>query len=111
MAFDALYRRAHAGERGGVHASQGARNAGFAAHAIEQPASRASGRDWVIAAQGLKNGLAFRNLARLIFTSLYRLAPRVVNALVIVKPETVIRWHTAPYPPSPARSDAGRFPA
>jgi hypothetical protein len=85
MAFDALYRRAHAGERGGAHASQGARNAGFAAHAIEQPASRASGRDWVIAAQGLKNGLAFRNLARLIFTSLYRLAPRVVNALVAVQ--------------------------
>jgi hypothetical protein len=85
MAFDALYRRAHAGERGGAHASQGARNAGFAAHAIEQPASRASGRDWVIAAQGLKNGLAFRNLARLIFTSLYRLAPRVVNALVVVQ--------------------------
>jgi hypothetical protein len=52
-----------------------ARNAGFAVHAIEKPASRASGRDWVIAAQGLKNGLAFRNLARLIFTSLYRLAP------------------------------------
>jgi hypothetical protein len=34
----------------------------------------------------------FSNLDRLIFTSLYRLAPRVVNALVIVKPETVIRW-------------------
>src|ERR1700730_6504944 len=34
--------------------------------------------------------LAFRNLDRLIFTSLYRLAPRVVNALVIVQPKTVI---------------------
>ena len=39
--------------------------------------------------------LAFYNFDRLIFTSLYRLAPRVVNALVIVKPETVIRWHRA----------------
>src|SRR2546426_8757621 len=34
--------------------------------------------------------LAFRNHDRLIFTSLYRLAPRVVNALVIVQPKTVI---------------------
>jgi hypothetical protein len=34
--------------------------------------------------------LAFRNLDRLIFTSLYRLAPRVVNAVVIVQPKTVI---------------------
>jgi hypothetical protein len=31
-----------------------------------------------------------RHLDRLIFTSLYRLAPRVVNALVIVQPKTVI---------------------
>ena len=37
--------------------------------------------------------LAFSNLDRLIFTSLYRLAPRVVNALVIIESETVIRWH------------------
>ena len=27
--------------------------------------------------------------------SLYRIAPNVLNALVIVKPETVIRWHHA----------------
>ena len=37
--------------------------------------------------------LAFSNFDRLIFTSLYRIAPNVLNALVIVKPETVIRWH------------------
>jgi hypothetical protein len=35
--------------------------------------------------------LAFRNFDRPVFTSLYGLAPRVANALVIVKPETVIR--------------------
>src|ERR1700682_3647135 len=29
------------------------------------------------------------------FASLYRIAPRVGNALVFVKPETVIRWHRA----------------
>ena len=35
--------------------------------------------------------LAFSNFDRLIFASLYRIAPNVLNALVIVKPETVIR--------------------
>src|SRR5664279_4833300 len=39
--------------------------------------------------------LAFSNFDRLIFASLYRIAPNVLNALVIVKPETVIRWHRA----------------
>jgi hypothetical protein len=39
--------------------------------------------------------LAFSSFDRLFFASLYRIAPGVVNALVIVKPETVIRWHRA----------------
>jgi hypothetical protein len=42
--------------------------------------------------------LAFSNFDRLIFASLYRIAPNVLNALVIVKPETVIRWHRAGFP-------------
>src|SRR6202021_2914091 len=37
----------------------------------------------------------FGMLARLIFAGLYRLAPKVLGALAIVKPETVIRWHRA----------------
>ena len=32
---------------------------------------------------------------RLIFAALYRLVPAVINALAIVKPETVIKWHRA----------------
>ena len=39
--------------------------------------------------------LAFSNFDRLIFAGLYRIAPNVLNALVIVKPETIIRWHRA----------------
>src|ERR1700730_14473177 len=39
--------------------------------------------------------LAFSSFDRFFFASLYRIAPGVVNALVIVKPETVIRWHPA----------------
>src|SRR6202023_2903134 len=38
---------------------------------------------------------AFSNFDPLIFACLYRISPRIVNALVIVKPETVIRWHGA----------------
>ena len=30
---------------------------------------------------------------RLIFAGLYRLAPTILNALAILKPETVIEWH------------------
>src|SRR3984893_520215 len=37
----------------------------------------------------------FGTLDRLIFASLYRLAPQVLGALAIVKPETVIKWHRA----------------
>ena len=39
--------------------------------------------------------LAFSNFDRLIFAGFYRIAPNVLNALVIVKPETVIGWHRA----------------
>ena len=37
----------------------------------------------------------FGMLDRLIFAGLYRLAPMVLGALAIVKPETVIKWHRA----------------
>ena len=39
--------------------------------------------------------VVFSNFDRFVFASLYRIAPDVLNALVIVKPETVIRWHRA----------------
>src|SRR5882762_3653553 len=37
----------------------------------------------------------FGILDRLIFAGLYRLAPKLLGALAIVKPETVIKWHRA----------------
>ncbi len=37
----------------------------------------------------------FGMLDRLIIAGLYRLAPKVLGALAIVKPETVIKWHRA----------------
>jgi hypothetical protein len=38
---------------------------------------------------------AFSNFDRLIFAGLYGLAPNVLSALAIVKPETEIGWHRA----------------
>jgi Integrase core domain len=37
----------------------------------------------------------FRSIDRLIFSALYRISPSILNALSIVNPETVIRWHRA----------------
>ena len=34
-----------------------------------------------------------RNLDRLIFVWLYQCFPAILNAITVVKPETVIRWH------------------
>src|SRR5712672_2804520 len=34
-----------------------------------------------------------RNIDRLIFVWLYRCFPSILNAITVVKPETVIRWH------------------
>ena len=37
----------------------------------------------------------FSAMDRLIFAGLYRLAPTVLNALAVLKPDTVIKWHRA----------------
>jgi hypothetical protein len=39
--------------------------------------------------------LVFSNFDRFVFACLYRIAPGILNSLVIVKPEMVIRWHRA----------------
>jgi len=39
--------------------------------------------------------MAFGNVDRLVFATLYRVAPGVLDALKILKPQTVIRWHRA----------------
>ena len=39
--------------------------------------------------------VALRSIDRLVFAGLYCLAPGALNALKILKPETVIRWHRA----------------
>jgi hypothetical protein len=42
--------------------------------------------------------LTFTSIDHLVFAGLYRLAPGVLDALKIVRPETVIRWHRAGLP-------------
>jgi hypothetical protein len=39
--------------------------------------------------------VAVSNLDRLVLVGLYRLAPNVLDALKILQPETVVRWHRA----------------
>jgi hypothetical protein len=39
--------------------------------------------------------MAFSGVDRVVFAGLYALAPTILNALKIVKPETVVRWHRA----------------
>src|SRR5262249_55896386 len=39
--------------------------------------------------------VAVSNVDRLVLVGLYRLAPGILDALKILKPETVIRWHRA----------------
>ena len=39
--------------------------------------------------------VSFSTIDRLIFVGLYRLFPRVCDALAIVKPDTIVRWHRA----------------
>ena len=41
------------------------------------------------------NRLVFKNIDRLVFIGLYRLAPKVLDALKILNPATVIAWHRA----------------
>jgi len=38
---------------------------------------------------------ALSNFDRPIFVCLYRIAPRILDAITIFEPETVIRWHQA----------------
>src|ERR1700756_207691 len=43
----------------------------------------------------LPKRLALNAMDRLIFVGLYRLVPNTIKALMILRPETVVRWHRA----------------
>ena len=46
------------------------------------------------------------NIDRLLFVWSYRLCPSLLDAIIIVQPETVIRWHYAVSAPTGAGSPA-----
>ena len=50
----------------------------------------------------------FSNFDRMIFVCLYRIAPRILDALTIVEPETVVHWHRAGFRRWKSRRRAGR---
>src|SRR3712207_1184238 len=47
----------------------------------------------LVLARGAPKRLHLTNLDRLIFVCLYRLFPSILDTLVILKPQTVVRWH------------------
>ena len=47
----------------------------------------------VVLSRKSRSRVRLRNIDRLILVWLYRFIPSILNAIVIVKPETVIRWH------------------
>ena len=48
--------------------------------------------------------LSFCAVDRMIFVGLYRLFPKICDALAIVKPDTLVRWHRAGSDPTGAGS-------
>ena len=47
----------------------------------------------IVLSRKSRSRVQMRNIDRLIFVWLYRFFPSILNAITVVKPETVIRWH------------------
>ena len=47
----------------------------------------------IILSRKSRSRVRLRNIDRLIFVWLYRFFPAILNAITVVKPETIIRWH------------------
>lgn len=45
--------------------------------------------------RGLRGRVSLFNGDRLFFVWLYRLVPSVLSSIVLIRPETIIRWHRA----------------
>jgi hypothetical protein len=76
-------------------------------------AENAALRQQVIVLQRKVRGrIEFPDSDRLFFIQLYRWFPSVLNAITIIRPETVVRWHRAGFGHyrrwNPATREAGR---
>ena len=47
----------------------------------------------IVLSRKSRSRVRLRNIDRLIFVWLFRFFPAILNAITVVKPETVIRWH------------------
>jgi hypothetical protein len=47
----------------------------------------------IVLSRKARTRLRLRNIDRLILVWMYRLFPSILNAITVIKPETVIRWH------------------
>ena len=47
----------------------------------------------IVLSRKARSRLRLRNIDRLILAWMYRLFPSILNAITVIKPETVIRWH------------------
>jgi hypothetical protein len=47
----------------------------------------------IVLSRKFPSRVRLKNIDRLIFVWLYRFFPSILNAITVVKPETVIRWH------------------
>src|ERR1700687_1924118 len=47
----------------------------------------------IVLSRKARSRVRLRNIHRLIFVWLCQMFPSILNAIIVVKPETVIRWH------------------
>ena len=62
--------------------------------ASRNPSSSTSAQCIILKRKSLKR-VAVGNIDRLLFVGLFRFSPKALDALKILKPETVLRWHRA----------------
>jgi hypothetical protein len=55
--------------------------------------SNSSTQQVIVLSRKARSRLRLRNIDRRIFVWLSRMFPSILNAITVVKPETVIRWH------------------
>jgi hypothetical protein len=60
----------------------------------------------IVLSRKVRSRVRLRNIDRLIFVWLCRMFPTILNAITVVKPETVIRWHRRGFRPIGAGNPA-----
>jgi len=56
-------------------------------------------RQLIVLQRQVRGRVQFTNSDRLFFLQLYRWFPSIVKAMTTIRPETLVRWHRAGFPP------------